>query len=321
MKKNILIHLFWAGVNVATAILFLCTLAGFLGTQWWIFDILSHFRVQYLFGLVLLLLVYGVGRKRSPTIITGLVLCVNLILIIPLYIRPANDQADTGAHRIFYANVRTENQKYHLIQAQIADTDPDFVVLLEVNQAWLDTLELDDLGYRYYVGEPRSDNFGIAIYSRYPLEESEIRRFGRWDVPTIIATANVDGAQITFIATHPVPPKGDDISWHRNIQMSELAEFIAEMEGTIILAADLNASSWSPHFRDWVKVSRLQDSRRGFGIQPTWPTFNRLFLVPIDHFLITSNVQVHHREVGPNVGSDHYPLIMEFSISDNTGEN
>ncbi len=321
MKKNILIHLFWAGVNIATAILFLCTLAGFFGAWWWIFDILSHFRVQYLFGLVLLSLVYGVGRKKRPTIITALFLCVNLILIIPFYIRPSYGQPKTDSHRIFYANVRTENQQFHLVRTLIEDTDPDFVALLEVNQAWLDTLELDDLGYRFYVGEPRSDNFGIALYSRYPLEESEIRRFGRWDVPTIIATANVDGALITFIATHPVPPKGDDISWHRNIQMGELAEFIAEMEGTIILAADLNASSWSPHFRDWVKVSRLQDSRRGFGVQPTWPTFNRLFLVPIDHFLITSNVQVHHREVGPNIGSDHYPLIMEFSISDNTGEN
>ncbi len=313
--------LFWAAVNFAASVLFIFTLAGFLGTRWWIFDILSHFRVQYSLGLLAILILFGVGKKGNSAIFTAIFLCVNLILIIPLFIRPSSVQAGTDTYSILYANVRTENQQYYQVRELIEETNPDFVALLEVNQTWLDALNLTDLGYQFDVGEPRSDNFGIAFYSRYPLEVSEIRRFGRWDVPTIIATVSVDGAQMTFITTHPVPPKGDDISWHRNIHMHELAEFIAGMDGTIVLAADLNASSWSPHFRDWVNVSRLQDSRRGFGIQPTWPTFNWIFLVPIDHFLITPDVLVHHREVGPHIGSDHYPIMMEYSLSDNVGDN
>jgi len=321
MNKIFFQNLFWAFVIVTAVVLSFCTLAGILGTFWWVFDLLSHFRVQYALGLLVVLLVFWVGKRKQSVTTTALFLCVNLFLIVPLFIRPSPGQTESDTYTILYANVRTENHQYHLLGEWIAQTAPDFVTLLEVNQVWLDELNLVEKGYQFYETEARSDNFGVALYSRYPLEMSEIHRFGRWDIPTIIATVSDDDTPMTFVVTHPVPPKSEKITWHRNLHMSELVNYMAELDGTLILAGDLNATSWSPHFRNWLKASQLRDSRLGFGIQPTWPTFNWLFLVPIDHFLITPDVYAHEREVGPNIGSDHFPLIMEFSILDNVGNN
>jgi len=140
--RNRLSLFLWALVNMMSVGLFISTLMGFLGTWWWIFDLISHFRVQYLLGLLVLLLVYGIGKRPRSVVVTAVFLFVNLILILPLFIRLSVTQSEEQTYRILYANVRTENQQHDLIRKLIEETDPDFVTLLEVNQAWLDDLNL-----------------------------------------------------------------------------------------------------------------------------------------------------------------------------------
>jgi len=36
--------------------------------------------------------------------------------------------------------------------------------------------------------------------------------------------------------------------------------------------------------------------------------------IPIDHCLVSPEIIVTKRSVGPSVGSDHYPVIIDFSI-------
>ena len=322
MKKNYFMMLFWGLMDTLALGLVSATLAGFLGKLWWIFDLTSHFQVQYLLGLLVVLLVNVMGKRRRSAIIVGVFFLANFVLIAPLFLdTPAVDLGEQKTYRILYANILTENQQHHLVRELIDETDPDFVVLLEVNQEWLDELDLSEMGFLFSITEARADNFGIALFSRIPLEKSAIHRFGRLDLPSIVATVNDKGIPITFVATHPVPPKSEQLTSHRNIHMSELADFISTLAGNIVLAGDLNATSWSPFFREWLRVSQLQDSRRGFGVQPTWPTYNWLLSIPIDHFLISPEIQIHHREVGPQIGSDHYPLLMDFSILDKADEN
>jgi endonuclease/exonuclease/phosphatase (EEP) superfamily protein YafD len=84
--------------------------------------------------------------------------------------------------------------------------------------------------------------------------------------------------------------------------------------GALVLLGDLNTTSWSPHFRDLINTAGLKDSRAGFGIQPTWPAGTPPLWIPLDHCLVSPEIKVHDRRVGPNVGSDHFPVIVEFSL-------
>ena len=38
-----------------------------------------------------------------------------------------------------------------------------------------------------------------------------------------------------------------------------------------------------------------------------------LLLIPIDHCLYGSGLHVNAKKIGPNVGSDHYPVVVDFS--------
>jgi endonuclease/exonuclease/phosphatase (EEP) superfamily protein YafD len=319
--KNYFVKLYLALIGILAWGLTLATLAGFLGKLWWIFDLASHFRVQYLVGSLILGFASSVERRRWTVLAVGVSLLINLILVIPFYFPVPVADGENIQYRVLYANVLTENQQHTPLRELIQSSDPDFVALLEVNQAWIDDLNLPALGYSYSIVEARSDNFGVALYSRVPIKQGQIHRFGRRDIPTIVATMSVDDTPLTLVLTHPTPPKSEKTAWHRNIHMRELAEFVSDLDGNIILAGDLNSSSWSPFFRDWLEVSQLDDSRRGFGIQATWPTNNRLLHVPIDHYLTSDRVQVQERQVGPKIGSDHFPLLMDFSILEKNGEN
>ena len=79
-----------------------------------------------------------------------------------------------------------------------------------------------------------------------------------------------------------------------------------------MLVGDLNCTSWTPAFAELERISGLRDSRKGFGVQPTWPSNLPGLRIPIDHFLVSPSLAVRNRFVGPAVGSDHFPVVIEL---------
>ena len=82
-----------------------------------------------------------------------------------------------------------------------------------------------------------------------------------------------------------------------------------------IIAGDLNITRWSPWFEVLTGAGGLRDGQEGFGLQTTWPSrMGRWFGIAIDHTLVSSSIRVVNRTVGPNLGSDHYPVVttVEF---------
>jgi endonuclease/exonuclease/phosphatase (EEP) superfamily protein YafD len=199
------------------------------------------------------------------------------------------------------------------VQAYILQQRPDFVVLEEVNAKWIDSLARVGELLPYSRVEPRDDNFGIALFSKFPLVNSETITTGA-GIPTLIASIQLPNAEFRLIATHPLPPIGRVYSHQRNQQLSRLADY-CQLSTPVILMGDLNTTPWNTHFQRLVKKSGLLDSSVGRGLQPSWPSQNALTRIPIDHFLHSDQVKVHRRSIGPYVGSDHFPLVVEFEIA------
>ncbi len=293
----------------------LSTLLGFLGRAWWGFELFSHFRVQYVAALaVCMVLFLGLGVYAGALISAAFAL-LNLAFILPIYRhKPAAVQAD-HPHRAILANVYQGNRQYKRVIDLVHSNQPDFVALIEVNRNWMEQLWpiLDE--YPHRADCLREDNYGLAVISRLPFILAEKRWFGESGVPSITAMLNLDGKIFTIVATHPPPPKGGRNAKLRNRQLEEIATFIKNQGGAVMLMGDLNMTSWSPYFQRLIKTAGLRDSRQGLGIQATWPTDKKIFLVPLDHILVSSGIQIHQRKVGAYTGSDHYPVILDFSIS------
>lgn len=306
---------FWGLIGAAGAVAGTATILGFFGSRYWFFDICSHFRVQYGLALGLAALLLLIPRQRKMAAILGFLAAVNLSLVVPLFVSsPTANSANGTVIRAMLFNVNTHQGDPARVRQAVLDANPDILVLEEVSRSWLNELAPVLMTYSYSREAPADDNFGIALYSRLPFKRAEIAYIGEADVPSIMADVDSPDGVFTILATHPLPPAGPEYSRLRNNQLGELALTVRKIKTPVLLMGDLNMSPWSPYFRRLLKDSELLDSARGYGLQPSWPTMNPLLLIPLDHALHSPGIGIVGRRIGPDAGSDHYPLILEFVV-------
>lgn len=252
------------GVGVGFCLL---TIAAFSGRFGWLLELTSHFRVQYLACLGALALGHALGRRWRMAVLFALFVGLNLWVVAPyLLSRPAASDPSGRVLRLVLLNVHTENTRYELVRALLRDTDPDVLILEEVDPRWL--VELRDLRttHPYAVEEPRNDNFGMALFSKHPLRNARTVYLGDAGVPSVVAE-------------------------------------------------DLNVTPCSPRFERLLRETGLTDTARGRGLQGTWPVGLPWMRIPIDHCLISESFRVVNRKVGPAVGSDHFPLLVDVELA------
>lgn len=293
------------------------TLAAACGRWHWLPDLANHFRWYYLAWALAWLPLAAVCRSgRLAWLCLGTVIALNGWAMVPYWLPAPAVAAPPGSAPLSLVslNVLTSNRDTAAVVGYLRSRGPDIAVLLEVDDAWARALrELDDL-FPHRLVHPRTDNFGIALLSRHPLEDADIVEFAGVDLPSIVARVirNADG--LTVIATHPVPPLGTVNARDRDAALRALADHVARIRGPCIVAGDLNATPWCAAFRDLVARSGLRDTALGRGVQPTWNARSWAPRIPIDHVLAPAGTLVLRRDVGPDVGSDHFPVEAELVL-------
>ncbi len=304
----------WIGLLQAAAVLTVCfsILTAFDFLHRWI-ELFSHFRLQYLVVASLLAVTFAVLRNYAYVLALLLAVALNAALVLPWYFDDAPRRDGTPV-RLLLANVHAANTGYERLVEFVADESPDIVFLQEINDAWVTGTRSLRSEYAYYYAQPRAGNFGIAVFSRIPLDsvthiDSPPRAY-----PTILARARIPGRTFTLISTHPAVPLGKTGYMARNRQLEHVAELVADASGPVVLIGDLNTSIWSQTYRTMLSVTGLRDTRRGFGVLPTWPTFLPFAMIPIDHTLVSGDIGVEDVRRGRRIGSDHLPLIVTLRL-------
>ena len=292
------------------------TLLGFAGRYSWICDLFSHFRAQYALALIAIGFALLLSRHRRTAAVFAVFAAVNVAAILPSYVstrtRPPVPPT-SPTFRVMLINVNTNAGDPSRVAAVIGKHDPDILVLEEISSRWIRELPWLAEAYPHQCVEPRADNFGIGLYSKFPMRESKIAVIGEAGVPSVLATVSVGARPLFVIATHPLPPGGAENSRLRNEQLERISEVIPR-DASALLLGDLNTTPWNYHFRLLLNRSGLVDSSCGYWIQATWPNFAPLCRIPIDHCLHSSDVVTLHRRVCEYAGSDHYPLLLECAL-------
>ncbi len=303
----------------ATAILFL--LLGFLGRFFWFFDLFSNFRFQYAIVALIGAVTLSFKKKHRKFAIFAYIATITLfITIFPIYIPPSAKVANTNPVnlRVMQINVFTANGEYKKVEDAILANNPDIILLDEVNEKWLNNISAIRKKYPYSLEESREDNFGIAMFAKIKPDFCEVRISKSAHVPYIYASFILDKSSnksLAFYGIHPLPPIGKNYFNMRNSQLAEVADEIKK-DSCInkILLGDLNITPWSYFFGKLENESGLRNSQLGFGIQPSWPNKLPFLRIPIDHCLVSPTIKVFNRQIADNIGSDHFPLILDLEI-------
>lgn len=308
----------WSLISAAGAVAGMASMLGFFGATNWFLDLFSHFRVQYFLGLSIVAMLLLIPRKRRWAACFGALAVMNLAVILPLYLgRTPARASGTPTVRAMLANVNTQTGNPAAVAAAIRRFNPDIVVLEEVSAKWLTDLKPVLEGYPHTEQDPREDNFGIGLWSRFPFARSRIAFIGAAGLPSIVAEIDTPQGRCTVVATHPLPPAGKAYSAFRDGQLAEISRWVRQATSPVILFGDLNTTPWNHSFKRLLRQSGLKDSAQGRGVCPTWPTFNPLMLIPLDHCLYSPGIEIMSRQTGPQVGSDHFPVIVDFVIQVN----
>lgn len=315
----------------------LATGVGCFASAFWIADLFAQFRIQWAIGLIGVALLLAV--LRQPWWVG---LCVIGVLINGLTVWPylttgsqsqwiASDgtlsrQTNAPMYRLLSLNVLSSNRSYRQVRRLIEAENPDFIVFMEVNANWERELDALRQTYPFAKFQTREDNFGIAFLSKRSWSKIEVFHSSSLRLPSIDvrlegewAGTNSQNRDLRIILTHPIPPTNPRNWMARNQQLVAVAKRFDE-NSTNIMVGDLNLTPWSPHFSRILHEGRLVDSALGFGVTPTWYVFpNWLGGLQIDHILVNEGVHPLRFRVGPDVGSDHRPVTLDFGISDPGG--
>lgn len=288
-----------------------------LGGWIWPFDLLAHFRLQYAALLLVAVAAAALLRGRWATIGIGLLLLAHLVPLTPLVIGGDGPEGEGPSLRVVQVNVLTGNSRIGETAAWLAEQDPDVIVAQETDQRW--AMGLDDglAGWSRLPTETiRSDNFGMAVYVRDGLEVTAVEVFDADSTPAVAAElALPDGRTALVYAVHTLPPVGaDNVEW-ANEQLETAARQVNEHVGPALVVGDLNATRWGDSYRRLRSRVDLVDTADGRGLRGTWPsTLWFTGMIGIDHVLVTPDVRVDDRRVGPDLGSDHRAVVVDLTL-------
>jgi len=292
------------------------SIAGYLGEFNLLFELNSHFKLQYmLMGISIFIFFALVRSKKIWLLVSAFCIIINLAEIVPWYFpAPAFAGAAPGQHlRILHSNVLTSNQRYADVISLVKAEQPDIAVFVEVSTAWARELSVLSEMFPYSFQQKESENFGTAIYSKLPLENASVQAFSS-QRNSLLADVKVQGKTISLILAHSSVPIKQQSLIDRNKQLAAIGEYAAQVKNPLVVVGDFNTTMWSPFYKNMVNTGKLRNARSGFGILPTWPTFMPLAYIPIDHLLVSKEIGVLKVHTGSNVGSDHLPLITDLVI-------
>jgi endonuclease/exonuclease/phosphatase (EEP) superfamily protein YafD len=274
------------------------------GTVAWLIDLASHWQWLFLPGLLLSVSTAAWTDKRWSV----------LLLASPLPWLTASAQAPESAQHgevltVASANVNLGNRDTQPFADWLSAKQVDVVAVFEVSPKYARQLRtLADYPFRSIV--PSDGSFGIALLSRHPILSLDVNHDSD-GVAQIEARVRWRDQAVDVLAIHPMPPISPHFRVARDRKLDELTGTAFANGLPAIIAGDLNTTPWSSAFSGPTK----HGFRRATGLTPTWPAAAPGMLgIPIDHVLVTPHWLVASSDVGPNLGSDHLPVLARLFL-------
>jgi endonuclease/exonuclease/phosphatase (EEP) superfamily protein YafD len=278
-----------------------------------------------------------IGRRRKLAALSLVVAVWNGQLIWPdvspfRAVSPA--AAGQPVLKVLNFNIRFKNRNLDAVADYLIASGADVIGLIEATPRSKAALARLKTVYPYSI-----DCVGMELdcqnmlFSKLPLKKSYAGPIdGRY--PYIaMAEVGVPGASpVTIGVTHlstpftkqraplgpvdpalPAPRLAGAPDLEQSHQAANLAGFLQRQPADFVLLGDFNSAPWSPLQQAFRTVSGLDD--RGHFL-PSWPTSVwPIFRISLDQVFVRGRVQVTQLRLGPDIGSDHLPVVAEIAIS------
>ncbi|GHD15765.1 endonuclease/exonuclease/phosphatase family protein [Tianweitania populi] len=226
---------------------------------------------------------------------------------------PAVDHGER--FRLVASNVKMSNRDYAGHIRIIDQSDPDILVLMEVDKAWMDGLAPVLDRYPYRVDQSQENSYGMAMVSKVRLDDVSVQDLLTEGVPSIFATVVLDESlRFRLYSIHPEPPVPHRGTEGRDGETALISLAARKESGPLIVTGDLNDVAWSKTTRRFRRISRLLDPRIGRRMVNSFDARYWFMRWPLDHLFHSAHfrlVDMQRLEAG---GSDHFPVQFDLVL-------
>ena len=219
---------------------------------------------------------------------------------------------------IYAANVLQKNDNKNLLVEDVMNKTSDVLLFTETDQKWITNLNNNFSNvYKYKVEVPLDNTYGMLLYSKYELIDSNVKYIVEDTIPSIhtkLILPSKDTVQIFAIHPAPPTPSHNPSSVDRDAEMMKVALLTRNSKYPVIVMGDFNDVAWSETTELFQKVSGLLDSRKGRGLYNTYNANSFIMRWPLDHVFSSAEFRVIDIQIGNDIGSDHFPFYTKFSF-------
>src|SRR5690606_36614003 len=218
--------------------------------------------------------------------------------------------------RLVVSNVLMENRYGQRWLREIRAAEPDLVVMLEPDAWWIEQAHPLRRELPHALEHPLDNTYGIALYSRFPLLDVEVREVVEDSIPSIVGAFRLPACDVVHFAfVHPRPPRPGSDTDERDAELVLVARSVENHDGPLHVAGDLNDVAWSYTTTLFQETSGLLDPRVGRGFYSTYHAAYPFLRWPLDYVFHSEHLAlVEMRRLG-RAQSDHFPILAELALA------
>ncbi len=303
------------------AIAGLLTASHMLARYMWLADLTEMFRPYIAILALAPVLVFAGLRARWSALASAIVLLANLAILVGAGLLTTGRPDHPGGARLIVItfNCLYSNPEKATFVAWVRRVHPDVVALEEVPAGWEDSLrDLEDV-LPFSADTMTSAGLSTTILSRRPIQTLHTY------IPTsdgrraVHATIAFGSETVDVFAVHPNTLRDADQWRNRNLFLALAGQWISTSAGAgpRIVMGDWNTPPWSPYFGGFLRDTATRPMENIWGSPATRVLAQVAGLdigAPIDHIAANDQVDSLGCEVGPDLRSDHRPLICRIQL-------
>ncbi|MEM6554635.1 MAG: endonuclease/exonuclease/phosphatase family protein [Pseudomonadota bacterium] len=285
----------------------------------WFFDLSAQFTLHLVFAGVVVsiaLLLFRSTKLLSAALFLSGAHIFSVVSQSNFSLPRSGSSQSAETVSVLSANIwRNANALDQLAElAELEDTD--IVAIVEMTRNSCNDLAEDFPQYPFCRIVDRNEQGALLSKSMALLSKNEPQSFSVLSQPEfrnrgiISAVFEFDSRLAQVVVVHPVAPGSPAHMRDRNHVLSATNALLEHREH-FMLMGDMNTTPWSRVGRRLPGV-RAGDPRT----ESTWLTRFPLIGLPIDHIRFSDSLRLNDYRLGPNIGSDHMPLIAEFQFDD-----
>jgi len=283
---------------------------------------LDALRIPYAAGLAIVTVFFFIrGKKILAT--SGAVALMLLAPGIWTYFKPG--QAPVSSSRqvmkktgseysdfsVAHFNVKENNKRIGRVAANALETNADFISFQELKTATLDSIDMTlKKTYPYSISDLSIPGFGMAVYSKYPIRESEV--IIQRDFPVLYGVIQIKNRHVHFISATTSTPTTEKGYSNQLKQFKLIAEYSNAVDSALVVMGDMNAVPWSTQIIAFLKSTDLLDSRKD--LSGTFPAQSVFVKIPIDYIFHSPELYCSGFSTTGTTSSNHLGIIGFYAF-------